>query len=359
MPEKSAQLKLFFTKKLLEWNQKFNNREMPWKKEKDPYKIWISEIILQQTRVEQGLDYYNRFIKQFPNIKKLAQAKEFTVFKLWEGLGYYSRCKNLISTAKFINEELKGVFPDTYEEILALKGVGPYTAAAIASFAYNLPYAVVDGNVTRVLSRFFSINIPIDTTEGKKIFNDLAQSLLKKGQANLYNQAIMDFGATICKPRLPICSSCLLASNCQSFSNNTTNSYPVKSKRISQKERWLYYLVAEYNDRFYIRKRAQNDIWQNLHEFLVIEMDLPKTTEDLLKSKQFKERIASEFNIISVSKPYQQKLTHQLINGVFIHLKLKNPVVFEDFVLKSKGQIKRIAFPRIIDGYITQQNMFS
>ncbi len=359
MPEKSAQLKLFFTQKLMEWNQKFNKREMPWKKEKDPYKIWISEIILQQTRVEQGLDYYNRFIDQFPDVKKLAQAKEFSVFKLWEGLGYYSRCKNLISTAKFINEELNGVFPNAYEKILALKGVGPYTAAAIASFAYNLPYAVVDGNVTRVLSRFFSINIAVDTTEGKKIFNELAQSLLKKDQANIYNQAIMDFGATICKPRSPICTNCLLANNCQSFLDNTMNSFPVKSKHTSQKERWLYYLVAEYNDRFYIRKRAQKDIWQNLHEFLVIEMNSPKTTEEVLKSKQFKERIASGYNIISVSKPYQQKLTHQLINGVFIHLKLKDPVVFEDFVLKSKSQIKRIAFPRIIFGYVTENNFLS
>ena len=189
--------KKYFTKTLLLWNKKDNERLMPWKGEKDPYKIWLSEIILQQTRVDQGWDYYNRFIAAYPNIEKLAKAKDEKVFKMWEGLGYYTRCKNLIVTARFIASERKGKFPQIYEEILALKGVGPYTAAAIASFAFNLSYAVVDGNVFRVLSRFFGIDKAVNNTEGKKLFTTLANQLLDKNKPGIYNQAIMDFGASI------------------------------------------------------------------------------------------------------------------------------------------------------------------
>ena len=191
------------------WNRHQNKRKMPWKGEKDPYKIWLSEIILQQTRVEQGLKYYEKFISTFSDIHKLAAAKDEKIYKLWEGLGYYSRCKNLIETARFISKKLNGKFPDAFEDILSLKGVGNYTASAIASFAYNQPYAVVDGNVFRVLSRFFGIKKPIDSTEGKKLFSGLAFELLDKKRPGIYNQALMDFGAVICKP-YPLCNSCVL-----------------------------------------------------------------------------------------------------------------------------------------------------
>ena len=225
----------YFTHRLLQWNSTENNRQMPWKGEKDPYKIWLSEIILQQTRVEQGLAYYNRFIEKFPSIDKLATAPETTVFKLWEGLGYYSRCKNLIATAKHISEELKGKFPDAYMDILNLKGVGPYTASAIASFAYNLPHAVVDGNVMRVLARYFAIDTPIDSTEGKNYFTILANKLLDKNQASFYNQAIMDFGATVCKPQLPLCPTCPLQKECVAYKNNAVQGYPVKEGKLVKK----------------------------------------------------------------------------------------------------------------------------
>ena len=195
----------FFVDGLLNWNLNENIREMPWKGEKDPYKIWLSEIILQQTRVEQGLKYYENFISKYPHIDLLANAPEDEVFKLWEGLGYYSRCRNLLHTAKFISKELKGKFPDQYADILQLKGVGNYTAAAIASFAYNGDYAVLDGNVFRVLSRIYDLEIPIDSVAGKKEFSKLAQDLLPEKQAAIYNQAIMDFGAVVCKP-LPLCN---------------------------------------------------------------------------------------------------------------------------------------------------------
>ena len=190
-------LDTFFTQQLMLWDNQENNRKMPWKGEKDPYKIWLSEVILQQTRVEQGLDYYNKFIETFPTIGLLANAKDESVFKLWEGLGYYSRCRNLLFTARYIAFELGGQFPNNYDAILNLKGVGPYTAAAISSFAYEQPYAVVDGNVFRVIARYFGIEKPTDTNEGKELFAALANKLLDKTQPGKYNQAIMDFGATI------------------------------------------------------------------------------------------------------------------------------------------------------------------
>ena len=205
---------------------------MPWKGEKDPYKIWLSEIILQQTRVEQGWDYYLKFIKAFPTVKHLATAPEAQVFKLWEGLGYYSRCKNLIATAKIIHQQYKNVFPSTYNEILALKGIGPYTAAAIASFAFNLPYAVVDGNVLRVMARMFGVRQPIDSTRGKALLTSLANELLDKQLPGIYNQAIMDFGAVICKPALPLCGECILNKHCIAYISRTVNLLPVKEKKI-------------------------------------------------------------------------------------------------------------------------------
>ncbi len=189
---------------LMRWNRLQNTRQMPWKGEKDPYKIWLSEIILQQTRVEQGLKYYEKFVSNFPEVHKLAAAKDEKVYKLWEGLGYYTRCRNLIESARFISKNLNGKFPSTFDNILALKGVGHYTASAIASFAYNLPHAVVDGNVFRVLSRFFGIKTPIDSTKGKKLFTQLAIELLDKKKPGIYNQGLMDFGAVICKPQVPL-----------------------------------------------------------------------------------------------------------------------------------------------------------
>ncbi|HLA58283.1 MAG TPA: hypothetical protein VK622_05965, partial [Puia sp.] len=207
-------MKELFTDRLLEWNKHQNIRSMPWKGIKDPYKIWLSEIILQQTRVEQGWSYYEKFVKAFPTIDDLARAPEEKVFKLWEGLGYYSRCKNLIHTARYISSELNGIFPDNYEDILLLKGIGPYTAAAISSFAFNEPRAVVDGNVQRVLSRYFGIAIPIDSLQGKKLFQELAQTLLDKSFAGIYNQEIMDFGAVVCKPQNPLCTQCVHQQNC-------------------------------------------------------------------------------------------------------------------------------------------------
>jgi A/G-specific adenine glycosylase len=341
----------YFTQELLQWNKNENRREMPWKGEKDPYKIWLSEIILQQTRVEQGLGYYNRFVQKFPSVDKLANAPETAVFKLWEGLGYYSRCKNLAATAKFISKELKGKFPATYEEILKLKGVGPYTASAIASFAYNLPHAVVDGNVMRVLARYFGISTAIDSTEGKKYFSKQAEKLLDKKQPGLYNQAIMDFGATVCKPQQPLCSACILKQHCSALKKNIVQDLPVKEGKLVKKHRWFYYIIAEYKNGFIIRKRTQKDIWQNLHEFILMENDKALQTAEIFSSGAFEKIAGKKYELISVSGIYKQQLTHQTIHGWFIHIRINKKTLPDDYVLIEKPKLKELAFPRLITTY--------
>jgi A/G-specific adenine glycosylase len=348
----------FFTKNLLAWNNELNERKMPWKGEKDPYKIWLSEIILQQTRVEQGLEYYNKFIAQYPTVKKLAVAEETAVFKLWEGLGYYSRCKNLLATAKHIAHDLNGVFPKTYPEILALKGIGPYTAAAISSFAYNLPYAVVDGNVFRVLSRFFGMHIPIDSTEGKKEFSALANKLLDKNDPAAYNQALMDFGAVICKPALPLCNNCVLSSNCKAFSQQLINNLPVKSKKLVKKTRHFYYIIAQYNNQIYLQKRPQGDIWENLYQFILLEQNSPLLVEEIKKTAAFKDIFKqAACNIDHISSVYKQQLTHQTIIGQFISIQLKKPLQITNYELVDTTTISLLPFPKFITSYLKDKNV--
>ena len=346
--------KKLFTQILLSWNSSENKRQMPWKGEKDPYKIWISEIILQQTRVEQGLNYYHRFIKSFPDVITLAKADEQKVFKLWEGLGYYSRCRNLIASAKFIASQLGGDFPATYDSILSLKGVGTYTASAIASFAYNLPYAVVDGNVFRVLSRFFGIEIPIDTTEGKKNYTNLANDLLDQMNAGTYNQAIMDFGATVCKPALPLCSTCPLQDKCVAFKSKKVELLPVKQKAIKKTNRFFTYIVATYNESFYIRKRDSSDIWRGLYEFILFEDDLVPNEKEFVPSKQFKELFGTgKLKIVQISKQYVQKLTHQTIHGNFVHIRLSKPLQKNSgYHLVNREQLDLLPFPKFINSYL-------
>ncbi len=298
-----------FTKILLKWNQTENHRSLPWKQEKDPYKIWLSEVLLQQTRAEQALPYYQKFINKYPNIIALANANEQEVFALWQGLGYYSRCRNLLFTAQFIRENYKGKFPEKYEEIRALKGVGDYTAAAITSFAYNQPYAVVDGNVYRVLARFFNISTPIDTTLGKKEFAIIAQQLLDKNNAAIYNQAMMDFGATVCTPKKPKCLECPLAKKCATYKIDLVESLPIKCKKLIIKERHFHYFVFTKNNKIYIQQRIKKDVWQNLWEFYLIEGQDAKLPQN---------EYGNEITPIYKTK---QKLTHQLIFSYFYILK--------------------------------------
>lgn len=344
-----------FTHRLLSWNKNSNQREMPWKGIADPYKIWLSEIMLQQTRVEQGTAYYNRFIEKFPTVDKLAFANDDEVFKMWEGLGYYSRCKNLMATAKKIAFDYKGIFPDNYNAILKLKGIGPYTAAAIASFAFKLPYAVVDGNVTRVISRFFAVEKPIDTNDGKKYFAELAQSFLYTEDPATYNQAIMDFGATVCKPRQPLCNICLLQNKCGAYAKDLTKVLPLKEKKLLKRKRYFYYIIVEQQGKIFVRKRTEKDIWQNLWEFILIEIDEKLPAEAFIKTKAFKDLFIG-FNIsIKTSVFYKQQLTHQTILGLFIYVTADATYKNENLKALKKAEIKTLAFPRFITGFLEKQ----
>lgn len=346
-PEKRA-----FTKALLKWHKTENRREMPWKGEKDPYRIWLSEIILQQTRVDQGRVYYEKFLGAFPTLHDLAIAPEQKVFKLWEGLGYYNRCRNLIATAKKIDGEYNGIFPGTYDEILSLKGIGPYTAAAIASFAFDQPHAVVDGNVTRVLSRYFGDFTPIDSTAGKKTFTALAGQLLDERQASLYNQAIMDFGATICLPRNPLCENCIQRAGCRAFENGWINQLPVKEKSIQKKQRWFYYFVVEApGNMTYIRRRHEKDIWEGLFEFVLLETD---SAIDTLGSDHIRQLFGKQsLTVRNISTVYRQELSHQIIRGQFITLNLQRTApILKDYLLIPRRQLGDYAFPKLINAWL-------
>lgn len=346
-------IKKSFTRNLLQWNRKLNHRAMPWKGEKDPYRIWLSEIILQQTRVEQGMEYYKNFVRHFPTVQQLAAAKKETVFKLWEGLGYYQRCKNLHATAGEIVRQHGGIFPNTYEGLLALKGIGPYTAAAIASFAWNAPHAVVDGNVFRVLSRYFGSFTPIDSTAGKKEYGALAQELLPPKKAAEYNQAIMDFGATVCKPRNPLCTSCVLRSNCAAHTQHSIHLLPVKEKKTGVKKRWFFYLVAEQAGKIYLFKRTGNDIWENLYEFWLTETDSAVAVTDALVKKWLAplgKKIS--FRLASVSTPFSQRLTHRQIEAVFIELHITGTVQHPGAIAVPRAQLVNYAFPKVVREYL-------
>jgi A/G-specific adenine glycosylase len=347
-----------FTDLLLEWDQDLNDRLMPWKGEKDPYKIWLSEIILQQTRVEQGWAYYEKFITQFPTIFDLAKAKEEKVFKLWEGLGYYNRCRNLLFTAKLIVQKYNGVFPSTYEDLIALKGVGPYTASAIASFAFNLPHAVVDGNVYRVLARFYGIDTPIDSKEGMLQFNQVAFDNLSQKFPGKYNQALMDFGATVCKPALPICNECVLQKKCVAFSLNKVNQLPVKIKSIQKKKRNFDFYCFEFEGNWLIQKRTAKDIWQDLHQFYLVEQDAFRPLDQASIMSLLNHQLAIPSAAIHLAKirvfsPYKQQLTHQTIQARFIVVPLKKiPSVLTKSNWVNLKQLQKLAFPKLLNEFL-------
>lgn len=340
-----------FRNKLLQWNEKFNCRNMPWKGEKNPYYIWLSEIILQQTRVEQGMEYYNRFIEKYPSVRQLASANDTEVFKLWEGLGYYSRCRNLLVTARYISFENNGNFPDTYAGLLSLKGVGPYTAAAIASFAYNQPHAVVDGNVYRVLARFFGIETPVDSPSGKSMFTALANDLLDKKKPGVYNQAIMDFGASVCKPKLPLCDQCPMNKQCFAFRDNKVSVLPVNEKKKRTRTRFFNYILVEFNKRIFVRKRNDKDIWQNLHELVLHESNDDKLSENQLAALALGDEVPA---YLVRHKPVviKQQLTHQLIISRFIHISLEQPVSIPGYDLLGPKELSKLPFPKTINSYL-------
>ncbi len=347
-----------FRHNLLQWHQQID-RNLPWKASKSPYFIWLSEIMLQQTRIAQATPYYLKFVEAFPTVHDLANASEEKVFKLWEGLGYYSRARNLHATAKKVSQEMNGVFPDNYKDLLALKGIGPYTAAAIASFAYDLPHPVVDGNVFRVLSRVFKIEEAIDSTEGKKIIQAMAEACFEPKQAAAYNQAIMDFGAMVCTPKNVGCEHCEMQSFCGAYHGKMVDILPKKTKKIKKRDRYFLFVIIEDQDGcFLIEKRTKKDIWQGLFQFPLIENE--QAFED---TKAIKKALRQNFNLkqkdfdwLYLTDTFKQTLSHQYIHARFLKIKMKKvPLSNDSQLLINLKELKNYGFPKIIDWFLKEK----
>lgn len=336
-----------FTSKLLVWYN-INQRDLPWRHSKNPYAIWLSEVILQQTRVAQGLPYYERFLATFPTVNDLANAHEDQVLKLWQGLGYYSRARNLHKAAKVIANTYKGSFPTSYNELLTLPGVGPYTASAIASICGNEPKAVVDGNVYRVLARYFDIDLPINKPDGMRYLKELAQSVMNTKIPGIYNQAIMEFGAMQCKPKQPLCHSCPLVETCISFANNSVNLRPQKIKAKPVKNRFFHYLIPfDSKQNTLLVKRNNKDIWQGLYEFPMIEADKTLTEKELKSYPNLPNWAISSNWILFQEKVMTHKLSHQTLHAQFWILKNINndlPIPWE--------KVNEYGVPRLIDRFL-------
>ena len=338
-----------FSQQIINWYNT-NKRSLPWRETKNPYKIWLSEIILQQTKVAQGLPYYYKIIATFPRVNDLAKASEDEILKLWQGLGYYSRARNLHSAAKEICEKHNGIFPNSYKDIIKLKGIGTYTAAAIVSFSFDLPHAVVDGNVIRVLSRYFGVDTPSNSTEGRKEFQDLAQNLLLKGYAAENNQAIMEFGALQCRPKSPNCNNCPLQNNCYAYSQNVISNFPTKTKKIKIKKRYFEFFIINEKDYLLIQKR-KTGIWKGLYQFPLIETHYKNTESEIINSKDWRNLLNGSSVINYVSTSIKHKLSHQTIYARFWHITGKSKPK-ENVVLIRQEDIRRYPIPKLIEKYL-------
>lgn len=345
---------MIFSDQIISW-YKQHKRDLPWRGLKDPYRIWLSEIILQQTRVEQGTPYYLRFVEQYPTIKDLAVANQEEVLKLWQGLGYYSRARNLHFAAQQVMNEFDGVFPNTHKDILSLKGVGEYTAAAIASFAYDLPHAVVDGNVYRLLARYFGIHTPINSTEGKKSFFALANKLLDKQNASDYNQGIMEFGSQQCKPVNPDCNNCPLQEGCIAFQEKLVKELPIKLKTVKQKKLYFDYFFIQHERNTYIKKRSAKGIWQNLYDFPLIEKEKKSNENDILTQAQ--ETFNINFESIKVSKEYKHILSHRTIFARFWSVKTSKELQFLNTQKIPLEDLHQYPIPRLIELFLQDEQL--
>ena len=339
---------------LMEWYRQ-NARTLPWRETCDPYRIWVSEIILQQTRIAQGLDYYRRFMERFPDVSSLAAASEDEVLKLWQGLGYYNRARNLHAAAKTVVTAYGGIFPASYPEVRALKGVGDYTAAAICSIAYGQPYAVVDGNVYRVLARLWDCDLPIDSGAGKKHFAALAQEQLDRQQPGIYNQAIMDFGAMQCTPGQPDCSVCPLSGLCQGRAAGHVLQLPVKSGKSASRTRYFHYLHLLCGDTTWLRRRAGKDIWQGLYEFPLVETDGPATWENLREDPRCTTLFTDcgETELLDTVSLPRHILSHQAIESCFYRIRIEYPSAeWTDYVAVESADIDSYAVSRLTESYL-------
>jgi A/G-specific adenine glycosylase len=344
------------THKLLTW-YKHHLRDLPWRRTSDPYMIWVSEIMLQQTRVEQGLDYYLRFTRRFPDIRSLAEAEPDEVMKAWQGLGYYSRARNMQWTARHIVEENEGTFPRKYHEILALKGIGPYTAAAIASICYGEPTPVVDGNVLRFLSRLHGIKEPVDSANGRNTIRDLASTMMDRHAPGEFNQALMEFGALYCKPKKPDCRHCIFRMDCLAYKTGRVEELPARTKKTVVVPRYFTYLVVRFRKRdkdyFFLQKREEKDIWKGLYEFPLIETARPVSPKTLMQSQAwaaiFKGTV-EEF--VSCGKMTKHFLSHRVINARFYEVKVKKALRGK-FIMVPDADIKNYPLPRLIERFVS------
>lgn len=336
-----------FTQTLLQWHNN-NPRDLVWKKDKDAYSIWLSEIIMQQTRVAYGSKYYTRFKQLFPTIQKLAKADLSEVIKAWEGLGYYSRARNLHATAKRIVNEYHGEFPSDYKALQQLKGVGPYTAAAIASFAFGQPIAAIDGNAYRVLARYFGISTPIDAGKGKQEFQQLGNQLISKQEPGKFNQAMMNFGALVCTPKQPKCTECPLESSCYANEQGMQLELPVKAKAIKRKQRYFTYFFIYNDNEVLLQERVLNDVWKNLNQFYLIESPRKTKWETILNQSTLA-KYSEEFTINKVIKNTKQQLSHQTISVDFVSLYFTELPPLKGFQKVAIKELSEFAFPKVLN----------
>ena len=347
----------YFSKKVVRWFEK-NKRDLPWRETKDPYRIWLSEIILQQTRVSQGLPYYAAFAETFPTVFDLAAAPEQKVLRLWQGLGYYTRARNLHACAKEVVKNYNGNFPKTFDELKTLRGIGDYTAAAIASIAFGQSVAVVDGNVFRVLARIFGIDTPINTPEGKRIFFKLANELVPKENPDIHNQAMMEFGARFCTPRNPGCETCTFQSDCFAYKNSWQHVLPVKLKSNKARKRFFYYFAIQKGKSFLMKKRTDKDIWHGLYDFALVETKRLVDPEKLFREdetlKKFRKGKLSE-----ISGIYKHVLSHQLIYSRFIQVVLSQDVDLNGSGLKfySLKKVAELPKPVLISKFLSDYEL--
>jgi A/G-specific adenine glycosylase len=342
----------YFSNDIIDWYHE-NRRTLPWRETKDPYRIWLSEVILQQTRVNQGLPYYLKFIEAFPSVIELANAPEDAVLRLWQGLGYYSRARNLHRCAKVVVEMYDGNFPSTFEALLQLPGVGSYTAAAIASIAFDRKVAVVDGNVYRVLSRMFGVTKDITSSEGKKHFWELANHIISDRSGD-HNQAVMEFGATHCTPLSPKCDTCLFATNCVAFNRNIVGQLPVKEKKITKRTRYFFYFILRNGNKIGLKKRTGRDIWNGLYEFHLVETESEKKLTQLVK----KDRLVALLKDVQEVGSARHILTHQVLEIRFFEALVKkenltkNKDMFSGFSFVSPEKAHEMPKPVAITRYL-------
>ena len=336
-----------FSDELVKWYNE-NKRDLPWRHTTDAYIIWLSEVILQQTRVEQGMPYFNRFVEAYPNVTAFASASEDEVLRLWQGLGYYSRGRNMLKTARIVREEYNGTFPEKYDELIKLKGIGEYTAAAIASFSANEAKAVVDGNVYRVIARYFGINEPINSTAGKKMFQSIATDLLNKKYPALHNQAMMEFGAMLCKPKNPACGICPVREGCYAFINNATTTLPVKINKVKIKKRFFNYFLFTDGDSILMNKRSENDIWANMYDLPLIETPAFLPLDELLALPETVEYFGNDIKIEATSTIKKHMLTHQHLHVRFITLTRQPVRLMPSWVFIEVENLKNLPLSKVI-----------